>query len=208
MRSSLRRYIVLLPLLLLAAGRVDAVSIVSLEFAPAAQTVNLGAQATVDINVTDLSGELIGAFDFDVLWDSSLLSLASADFGPSLGGGPFDSFQSDPLSDPGNPTFGVPGVANMSELSLLFDFTGLQNGIDPVTLFSLTFDTLDTGTSSLTFAPGFFGDYLVDDFGLTLITDANTTGSITIERSSVIAEPGVLTLMALGLLLPGFMRRR
>jgi hypothetical protein len=177
MKPFLKRYAILLPFLFFAAGR--ALAMPTLEFVPSAQTVNLGDQTTVDINVTGLSGEFVGAFDFDVNWDSSLLSLASVDFGTSLGG-PVDSAQSNPLTDSSNPTFGLAGTANVAEVSFA-DLSTLQTGTDPFSLFSLTFESLAAGTSSLAFSPGLFGGFLGDDLGFSLLTDASATGAITVD---------------------------
>ena len=56
-----------------------------LSFTPNAQTVLLSEQASVNIVATNLQNEYVGAFDFDVSWDNSILSLASVSFGNALG---------------------------------------------------------------------------------------------------------------------------
>ena len=57
---------------------------IPVDFAPAAQTVDLGEQVTVDVVITPGS-DLIGTFDLSVLWDSTLMTLADVVFGSALG---------------------------------------------------------------------------------------------------------------------------
>ncbi len=48
---------------------------VSLEFAPASQTVNIGNQVTVDVFASNPGDNLIGAYDFSVNYEFSVLTL-------------------------------------------------------------------------------------------------------------------------------------
>lgn len=166
---------------------------IPIEFVPSDQTVTLGGQVSVDV-VIGPSVDVVAAYDMFVNWDSSLLSLSSVVFGPALGGGLTDEV-------PGT------GTVNVSELSLLFDFTGFQDG-SPFTAFTLSFNTLGIGTSALTLAGNIDGqqspfNFLGGEFGQALQA-APGAGSITITQA--VAEPSALLLLILGFAGLGAMR--
>jgi hypothetical protein len=172
----------------LAIGTGPAMAI-SLTFAPADQTIGPGEQATVDALVSDPAGEIVAAYDFFVHYDPAVIELDSVTFGVGLGG-PADSLQ-DVVVDP-------LGQVNVSELSLLFDLSGLQDGTSDLLLFSMTFNPASNGTSPLAFSEnilGVAGGFLGDTAGLPIALNTLGTGSIT-----VVPLPASVWLLGSGLL--------
>lgn len=172
---------------------------VMLEFSPQNQVVQFGDQATVDIFATDLTGEFVGAYDFFVNYDSSILGIADFIFADSLGG-PLSSIETTDFQD---------GSINAAAVSLLFDLTSLQDGVSDVLLFSVVFDTLALGVSDLLFQEnilGIAGGFLGDEVGAPLLT-AVTAGSIEVVDSLQVAEPSLLFLLLAGLLAGVFSRQ-
>jgi hypothetical protein len=171
---------------------------ISLEFLPTTQSVMFGNQVTVDVNVSNPNGTLVGAYDFFVNYNPDVLTLNDVVFGSALGGPP-DSIQDD-IESPA-------GQINVSELSLLTDLTALQNGIDDLLLFSIIFDTDTLGSSPLTFSEniaGVAGGFLGDETGQAILLDSVGSGSI-----NVVPIPGAIWLMISGLFaLYGFTRRQ
>ncbi|MCF6338541.1 MAG: PEP-CTERM sorting domain-containing protein [Gammaproteobacteria bacterium] len=175
----------------------SAFATVILGFTPNTQTVLLSGQASVNIVATNLQNEYVGAFDFDVSWDNSILSLASVSFGNALGGGSL-SLQSE------NTDNGL-GTSNLAESSLLSSLTSLQTGTTDIILATLIFDTLSVGQSILNLTgniPG--GGFLGNENGSLLTTSANT-GLINVVT---VSEPESLFLVGAGLLALFGMRRR
>ena len=127
---------------------------ITIQFVPADQTVNLGDLASVDILLSGLGEGVapsLGSFDLDVTFDPTILVPVSVTFGPFLGD-PLD-----PLETLTAYLF-APGLVDLAEVSLLFDFEldALQpNGFPLATLF---FDTVGVGTSLLTFSQVELGD--------------------------------------------------
>jgi len=176
-----------LSLLLMTSQSVFA--IVILDFTSNTQTVLLGGQASVDITASNLQNEFIGEFDFNVNWDSSILSLSGISFGNALGGGGAFSLQG---------TTDVQGMATLAETSLVTDLTSLQTGTTDIILATLVFNTLNVGSSALTLTGNIDGGFLGDEIAELLATEANS-GLVNVVSSSV-SEPGTLLLMGIGLL--------
>lgn len=168
---------------------------VMIGFEPNYQLVNLGDQATVDIVVSDLGGAEIGGFDFSTAWDDSILALSDVSFGSALGD--TDPFSLETMID------SIAGIGNveLSGLSLLFDLTGLQNGVDDVVLATLTFDTLSTGISGLDLIGSILprGGFLSDSAGMLLATTANS-GEIEVVASVPVPAPTSILLFGIGFL--------
>jgi hypothetical protein len=171
---------------------------VAIEFAPSDTEGFVGDLFNVDVVVSGLSfgesGEIVSAFDLDVLYDPAILNATSIAFGPALGLTNVDTFASSIFS---------PGRLDFANVSLLFndDLAALQG--DSVLLASLTFSAIGIGSSMLSFdtlAPP--GITLVgrDPFS-TLPVDFAGSALLTInERPTGVPEPGALALLGLGLL--------
>lgn len=182
-------------LLLVAAVPAFATSVF---FEPNAQTRLLGEQATVDIVVNAPKPAGLGAYDFVIYYNPTILSLANvtvnngpgnAVLGTSLGTSPADFIL-------------TAGSINIFDVSLEApaDLALIQP--DTFVLGTLTFNTLSIGTSPLTIADAILGDMegnrLVADF---------PEGSITVAASSV-PEPGTIVLIAVGVVGMIFLRKR
>ena len=164
--------------------------LVNLDFDPNAQNVNLGDNVFVDLTVSGLSNggsPSLGAFDFDVLFDDSILSFTTATFGNSLGDPNPAAFEAVTNVDTS-----VAGAIGLDETSLLFD---LSFQADAFVLATLEFATLATGTSALTYA----NEVLSDENG-SVLSNNTSTGSVTVNRA-VVSAPDTLSLMGAFLLL-------
>jgi hypothetical protein len=172
---------------------------ISLIFSPVNQTIDFGAQAVVEVRVAGLGANsppnpIVGEYDFNVLYDASILGFAGIAFGTHLGG-PGDSIQ-DSISSP--------GVLNAAELSLLANtaLAGLQDSVAEFVLFTLTFNAIGEGVSALSFsgniAPS--NDFLGDEQGNAIPSTSIQlgTGAI-IVNPRPIPEPAPLALLVLGI---------
>ncbi|WP_088282175.1 cohesin domain-containing protein [Ideonella sp. A 288] len=165
----------------------------SLSIDPVAQMVGLGSEATVEVRVSDVLPDRLGAYDFELSFDGNILAFDRAIDGFGLG-----------------LAFGLgttPGAASVHVSDFSFeaidDLIVLQGG--DFVLFSLVFDTLALGTSALSF------DQVVlrSGAGAPVAPDALNAGSITVE-ARVLPEPATLGLVFGALvvsLLPGLRRR-
>jgi hypothetical protein len=184
-RMRLARY--LLPLALLFSS-FQAQALL-LELSPSTQGVALGDQATFDLFARSIGTDLVASFDVTLAFDSTLLALDEVLFGPSLGDPDPGSFES---------LVGVTtalGQVGVSQVSLLFDLSGLQDGSD-LFLSRLTFDTLSLGLGSLGFLSASVSDALGFPIDPLFLGDSV---NVTIEPARI-PEPGTLLLLAAGLL--------
>lgn len=165
----------------------------ALNFLPAVQSVGLGSEATVEVRVSGVLPDGLGAYQFDVTFDPGIVAFDRAVDGFGLG-----------------LAFGLgaaPGTGRVTVSDFSFetiaDLLALQT--DEFALFSLVFDTLAVGTSPL----GFDLVTLGDAAGNPVQPTALGGGSITVEPGAI-PEPTSMALVLVALLasvLP-FRRRR
>lgn len=172
----------------------------TITFQPTAQTVSLGATATVDVNISGLStNQVLGAFDLLVDSNSSILTPTGVVFFSSLG---------DPTLELTGSTLTASSV-EAAETSFL-DTSALQGlqANQPFSLFALTYKAVGVGTSSLTL--GSNPEILADGSGTILAAPTVTAGSITVTNNmGVTPEPSTLLLVTTGGgAVAAFVRRR
>jgi hypothetical protein len=174
-----------------AAQALPIVSVV-----PASSSVVAGQSVAVDVRVSGLDNELIGAYDLSLGWDPSLLSLTSAAFGDFLDG-PADSLSG---------TDAATGSLGIFEVSL--GALANQTGSGAFSLFSLSFMTLQSGAASI-FFPGAGVELLSNEIGEPYAEFSLVGALLSIEAPPTpVPEPSILALFVSGVFAVRATRRR
>ena len=170
---------------------------IRLDIVPGFTSKFVGDVFGVDVVVSglDAASEVVSTFDLDVTFDPAIVQALGATYGTGLGGGAPDSVQFAP---------GIgSGVIDFAESSLLLDadLDALQG--DSVTLATLSFRAIGVGISALSFLPDplfiLTGRFDVSGIPADLNPDVGG-GRVEVLAASGVPEPGVLSLLALGLL--------
>jgi len=168
---------------------------ISVALEPASQSVSTGSPVFVDLVIHGLgngAAPSLGAFDFDLSYNASLLSAASVAFGSHLDVGVVASVQSSNLS--------TPGLIHLDEVSLE-SASDLNSGQpSQFTLATFAFTAIAPGSSSIDFVLAGLSDELGQS-----ITQFTTQGA-RVQSIGGVAVPDTgssraLLLLGLGTLL-------
>ncbi|WP_019603663.1 PEP-CTERM domain protein [Teredinibacter turnerae] len=176
---------------LLLAAHLTSANAITIDILPTEQTVLLGDQVGVDIWVSDLGDNFaLGDFDFDLSFDSSIISFDSVSFGSGLG----DSWQD--YSATG-------GLLNLNELSWETAGSLLANQPMNFSLATILFNTEAIGSTQVSFSTVWaLGDQWGNPFDFTTSDGTiNVVGGV-----NPVPLPGSLPLMLSGLIAAGFVR--
>jgi len=163
---------------------------ISIGFDPSSQIVDIGDLFDIDVVVSglDAAGEIVSAYDLDVLYDDAVLSATAVTFGLDLGD-PFffEVFNGFDIS--------TPGLVDFAQLSFLSDLELNAIQGDTVTLATLYFQVVGLGTSLLTFDPdpAFGIDVKGNNASLLAFSEVGTA------RVAPVPEPTTLLLTVSGL---------
>ena len=158
---------------------------------PDSSVVEVSAEVTVEVQIADLNGSRVGAYDFNFSWDPAILGLNNVTPGNELDG-PALSFYAT------NET--AAGTLNLAE----FSFDTLNGQVEPVVLATLTFTALAAGEGALgvsgNIAPG--AGFLGDASGAPLpvsvaVTSVVVNGAPVAEAQSVTTDEDVATTIIL-----------
>lgn len=164
---------------------------VTIDFVPDSPSVLLGMPLDVDVvisGLSDLAPPSLGAFDLNVSFDDTILSLSSVEFGDLLGD--VSAFEAIAGSGP------IVGGVNLFEISLLLDFE--LDALQPASfsLATLSFDAIGEGTSALALIPVQLGDGLGDP-----LAGSAASGSVrVVPGDGSVPEPSSVFLFLPGLL--------
>ncbi len=146
------------------------------EFSPSGTvSVTSGQSYNLDIIMSIRSpGEIVSAYDLDVLYNRSILIPTSVSFGGALGSvASYELFQGS--------SFAVSGVANLKAVSLLADsdLVALQSGMGGnILLATLTFTAVANGTDTLAY------DWGLTSRGLRDVKGSNNTAYTVVPEPS------------------------
>lgn len=140
----------------LLASSTSLIASTTLSLEPSSPQVGIGSTFTVNLVVSGLgdhSAPSLSLFDVDLSYDSSLFSLGSVAFGTGLG----DVGQGEAITEANTATL---GSVNLNEFSLLelSSLEALQTST--LTLASLSFTAIQSGTGSFGLTVNLVGDGL------------------------------------------------
>lgn len=164
-----------------ALGAAPALADPVITFTPSSSTINVGESVNIDMTITGLGNEILAAFDFNVLWDSSIVTWSMFSVVPgcsALGAGSLCSIDTFLASN-----LGANGTSVLTD-----DELAAAQG-DSVLIAQFTFVGASAGLATITLGadPDFQRNFVGRDF----LTLATTVGSASIcVRSDLGGPPG------------------
>ena len=171
----------------LNAGHAKAMTIA---FNPLSTDVSVSDTFDVDVNISGLGNEIVSAFGFNILYDANIVSASNISFNNQLNNGiHFFSLQSFSIDDSTHQ-----GHINISEISFLPDSFLESIQLDNVTLATLSFTAIATGTSALDFSFDLFQG--VSGTGAHRLNLTESPGAVSVEAINIPEPPTAFLIIA------------
>ena len=166
--------------------------------------VNVGDTITADIIISDIEldagfQKLVASFEFDVMFDDSLLGFVSATFGSKLDVDPF--FASDQYID----SF-FSGSVYLSEISYAWssDLYDAQDALASFVLASVDFNVIGAGAGTVGLSNSFIGD----DVGGAIEPVTQTGQDFIVSNDNPVNVPEPSTFLLMLMAAAGFVSQR
>ncbi|MGD9576767.1 MAG: PEP-CTERM sorting domain-containing protein [Syntrophorhabdus sp.] len=165
-------------------SQASATSILSFE--PFVSSINSGDSVDVNVVISGLrANDAVGGFDFNVVFDDSVLAFDSYSLTDNLGSIPAYDADDWSLGDLGG------GTVNIAELSWLSDLS-FQD--DSFVLATLSFTGIGVGTSSL-----LFDNIIISDAQGSDICTVPSFGIVKVNPVDPVPEPATMVLLGAGI---------
>jgi hypothetical protein len=197
--SSMRKSISMLAAAaVLGMGLVPAANALTVSVVPQASTVNVGETVSVDV-VADMEGDSalsLGSYDVELSFGSTVLSFANLVFGTGLSVTGMPSFPQE---------FSI-GAGTVSALESSLETTADLSSLQPnaFTLFTVTFNAAQVGTSALSLVVNSLGNAAGTE---TLFAEV-LGSSVTVTGAPAVPLPAGVWLLLSGLSALRFARSR
>jgi hypothetical protein len=180
----------------LSLGYAHTARAITIGFSPSDSTFEVGDVFDVDVFVSGLPPEqVVSGYDLGIGFDDEVIALTSVTFGEQLG-----SPTAPVLPGSIGGSFVLPGgTLNVFQTSLLFDFELLGLQTESVNLFTIQFEALTPGTSSLSFLRG-TDDIKGVESDEPFVPSILAVDEVSSGNVNVVPEPSTLSLLVLGIL--------
>ena len=178
----------------------------NLSLLPSVSSLQTGSSFNLDLVISELRSHTtpsLGAFDIDLLYDDNLLSLTAISFGTGLGDESLnEAFSATNTTSTGSINLSALSYLESNSTSCTFCLVPYLEYLqgDSLTLATLTFKSIQTGTAAFGITINSIGDGNGDSLATTLTTPS------TIQVTAV-PLPAAIWLFASSLSLLGFFQR-